>query len=252
MPGLRRLSLAIGAVVLAAVLVEVAWLGRALWRGRALIAESQPFEQRHAEARHRLLVIGDSTAVGTGAARPALSVAGRLAAALPDLAVVNRARDGAVTADLVEQLDGARDLPVDAVLIQVGGNDILQLTGLDRLRGDVQRLLRQARERADTVVMLSTGDVGTAPAFLFPLDRWLSWRTRLVRAVFMEVAAEAGIEYVDLYEAPGASPFRQHPAIYYAADGLHPSGEGYRLWYERLLERSSLARTLGGAHAPRP
>ncbi len=92
--------------------------------------------------------------------------------------------------------------------------------------------------------MMSTGDVGSAPAFPAPVGWLLSARTRAVRDVLMTAAGEAGITYVDLYRPPAQDPFLTDPDRYYAGDGLHPSAAGYGLWLEQLLEDSRLGNRL--------
>jgi lysophospholipase L1-like esterase len=72
-----------------------------------------------------------------------------------------------------------------------------------------------------------------------------------VRELFLDLSAAAGIHYVDLYRPPEQDPFISHPDRYYAPDGLHPSGEGYRLWYEQLLEDTPMAQWLGRPTAMR-
>ena len=70
---------------------------RAAWRLQESVALARLREplQRSPE-RHslRLLVVGDSTARGTGASAPPSSVAGLLAQAFPRLLIDNRAGDG--------------------------------------------------------------------------------------------------------------------------------------------------------------
>jgi lysophospholipase L1-like esterase len=52
--------------------------------------------------------------------------------------------------------------------------------------------------------------------------------------MFMQVAAETPLTYVDLFEEHEDDPFVQQPEKYVAIDGLHPTNEGYGYWYERL------------------
>ena len=92
-------------VALAAVAGATAAVG--LWRWLALVecmregdrlADAAVAFERDGNAHApRVLVVGDSTGVGTGAARPEDSIAGRLADAYPDVTIVNRARNGAKT-----------------------------------------------------------------------------------------------------------------------------------------------------------
>jgi lysophospholipase L1-like esterase len=220
-------------------------LSVAFWRGWTLASESRAFEAPLPHATRRLLVIGDSTAVGTGAERPENSTAGRLGRRLPGVEIINLAENGARTGDLIAQLRAAPGKPFDVILIQSGGNDILWFTGLRRLRSATIQLLEAARQRAGLVVMMSTGDVGTAPAFPIPIDSLYSWRTRQVRNLFLELTAGHGVEYVDLYNPDPDNPFRADPQRYYATDGLHPSDAGYRLWFEQLIAASSILEGLG-------
>ncbi len=236
------------ALLLAAlVVIDAVILGVALSRGRQLALESRAFEARVDDAPRRLLVIGDSTGVGTGASDPRNSVAGQIGVRLPGLEVVNLAEDGARMADVVQQLSAAPRGPYDAILIQAGGNDILRFTDLGRLRETTDRLLAAATARTGLVVMMSTGDVGTAPAFPFPVDVLYSWQTRRVRGLLLDSAARHGIAYVDLYDPSPDNPFVTDPWKYHARDGLHPSDAGYRLWFEQLVAQSAIPVQLDGS-----
>ena len=69
---------------------------------------SEPLQHAPRGARMRLLIVGDSTGVGTGAGQARDSVAGLLAREFPLLHIENRARDGATLADVAGQLGGDR------------------------------------------------------------------------------------------------------------------------------------------------
>lgn len=243
----RKMLTLMVAVIVVIIAIDAAFLAVALVRGSALAKQSKAFQKDLTAARKRLLVVGDSTGVGTGAERPRDSVAGRLAEILPDVEIVNLARDGARTAELLDQLDKASGTPFDAILIQTGGNDILRITSLRRLRASTRALLQAAKKRAGCVVMMSTGDVGAAPAFPWPVDAFYSLRTRKVRGLFLELASRAGIDYVDLYDPGADNPFHANPDMHYARDGLHPSAAGYGLWFEKLKTDSSVVAALSGS-----
>src|SRR5690606_4129525 len=117
-----------------------------------------------ANASLRLLIVGDSTGVGTGASAPQNSLAGLLAQAFPRLHIDNLAQDGATFEDVVQQLqrDPAR---YDAVLIQAGGNDVIRLRGDDAIRADIERAIALAARRAGHVLVMPAGNVGNAPFF---------------------------------------------------------------------------------------
>ena len=236
-----KIAAALGLALLLVFVAEVLILFSRIRVGMDLSGRSVPFEARLRDARAKVLVIGDSTGVGTGSSDPADSVAGRIARDFPGVEIVNRARNGARAADVPAQLVGAGNGRYDVILLQVGGNDILRFTPLDELRASVAGVLGEAARKARAVVFISTGNVGLSPAFFPPLNWVYTWRTRSARALFMEAAQERGVQYVDLFRERGRGIFEGDPGRYYAPDFLHPSGEGYGVWYRELLRQSDIA-----------
>ena len=228
----------------------VAGAGLTVWRlhrARRLIARSEALQHRPADPALRLLIVGDSTAVGTGASTPSATVAGRFAAAYPRLQIDNRARDGARWRDLPAQLrgpGGARRY--DLVLIQAGGNDIVRLTEHDALHAAVERGVRRAAEVGREVVLMPCGNVGHAPLFFAPLSGWLTRRSRELHAMVRKVAARHGAVYVGLFREGDADPFACDRGLH-AVDGLHPSDAGYALWWRELQQQADLPRRLAAA-----
>lgn len=194
----------------------------------------------------RLLIVGDSTAVGTGATMPQASVAGLLGQAFPGLQIVNRARDGAKFAAVLAQLEG--DERFDMVLVMAGGNDVVRLRGLQALQGDVERVTQRARQRADLVVLMPAGNVGNAPFFLAPLSWLLTWRSRRLYTFVDEAAVRHGAVLVNLFRESADDPFVERAELN-ASDGLHPSDAGYRVWFGELMAQADLSRRLAAALA---
>ena len=219
------------------------------WRLQAsveLAAGSRPLQQPLAKPAQRLLLVGDSTAVGTGASGPQASVAGLLAQQFPGLQIDNRGRDGAQWAELLAQLDGEERF--DMVLVMAGGNDVVRLRGLEALRNDVERVTQRARERAEMVVLMPAGNVGNAPLFFPPLSWLMTWRSRQLHHTASEVASRHGALFVNLFRETADDPFVQRPELN-AQDGLHPSDAGYRLWFDELMVQANLPQHLSAAHA---
>jgi lysophospholipase L1-like esterase len=221
--------------------------GCAAWRiGQAadLARQSTPYQQSPADAALSLLIVGDSTGVGTGASVPANSLAGLLGSAYPRLRIDNRARDGATFADVVRQFDGTQRY--DLVLVQAGGNDVIRLRSDDDVRADIDRVTALARERAGRVVLMPAGNVGNAP-FFFPPASWLMTdRARRMHGFVRESTARHGALYVSLFKDKADDPFVQTPGLH-AVDGLHPSDAGYRVWRDELLAQSGWAEVLNSA-----
>lgn len=241
LPPLVLLVLATGVVLVAARTVKN------LRESVELARLSEPLQHAPRGARMRLLIVGDSTGVGTGASDARRSVAGLLAGEFPRLHIENRASDGATLADVARQLGGPGQF--DMVLVQAGGNDVIRLRGLDALRSDVEHIGLLARERADQVVIMPAGNIGNAPFFLAPLSWWMTRRSRQLHRIVQEAAVQHGLVYVDLFHEHDADPFVLQPELN-ASDGLHPSDAGYRAWFDALAVQADLSRQLANARAP--
>lgn len=234
------------------VAIGLAVCARTAWRVQAsveLTRLSKPLQRPLAQPALRLLIVGDSTAVGTGASVPEASVAGLLGQRFPGLQIENRARDGALFSELMAQLQG--DAHVDMVLVMAGGNDVVRLRRLDALRGDVDRVTQRARQRAGLVVLMPAGNVGNAPFVLAPVSWLMTWRARQLQTFARDAAARHGAVQVDLFRASADDPFVQRPELN-AADGLHPSDAGYRVWFGELMSQAGLSRRLSAAFTADP
>ena len=240
-----RILIVVSFLIVVLVFFEVSVFISKVNTGRGLAKASTPFEVRVKEATRRVLVVGDSTGVGTGASDAADSVAGRIARDYAGTEIINRAQDGAKVEDIFEQLKDFRTGEFDLVLLQVGGNDIIRFTDLERLKASITGVLQLAGDKGGVVIFMSTGNVGLAPVFFPPVSWIYSWRTRKVREIFMAVSRREKIEYIDLFKERNEDPFLRDAATFYAADTLHPGSEGYRLWYEELKRQSSIEMILG-------
>ncbi|MGV3725592.1 SGNH/GDSL hydrolase family protein [Hydrogenophaga sp.] len=238
------------ALVIVLVLTVLATSGCTVWRiGKAgeLARRSEPLQHTPPDATLRLLIVGDSTGVGTGASSPQASLAGLLAQAYPRLQIDNRARDGATFAGVIEQLEAAT-ARYDLVLVQAGGNDVIRLRKLDDVRADVERVATLARARGQRVLLMPAGNVGNAP-FFFPPASWLmTSRARSLHGFVREAATRHQAAYINLFKDKAKDPFAQQPELN-AADGLHPSDAGYRVWFDELMTQAQLAPVLAPAKA---
>ena len=163
----------------------------------------------------------------------------------PGVEIINLSRNGAKLKDTLGQLESVADSRFDIVLVQAGGNDILGFTDLGELKDTTRQVLQSARGKGKAVVFMTTGNVGLAPAFFPPISWILTARTREARAVFLDVSRESGVQYVDLFREKGNEIFLGDPDRYYTPDYLHPSSEGYRVWYEELKKQTDIVERLG-------
>lgn len=204
----------------------------------------------------RLVWLGDSTAAGVGAGAPDGALPGQVAAGLdadarsvagpaaPVPAVTVLAVSGARVADvLADQVPKVAGLRPDLVLISVGANDAIHLTGRGTFRRNYEEVVR-ALPSGVPVVLLGVPDMGAIPRFRQPLRALSGWRGRRIDAEVRKVAGATGAVYVDI-AGPTGPPFRRDPDRYFAADDFHPRDAGYALWADavlKVLRREGLPR----------
>ena len=210
---------------------------------RQIVARTVAANSSPEGCRRTIVIAGDSTAFGVGAL-PTESTAGRLAAAFPHARVVNVARSGARIGHVVEQLERVECERVDFVLIHACANDVLEFRSIDKVEADLRAAIAKARELSANVVLMPGQNFSVAPFFLRGLSKIIMWQAVRVHAVVQRVTRELGVTFVDLFRDPAEDPFVKEPQRYYCADGLHPSGEGYGLWFKTLMGAVPLRRFL--------
>ncbi|MES2749261.1 MAG: SGNH/GDSL hydrolase family protein [Patescibacteria group bacterium] len=209
-------------------------LAKTIW----LIVEVRPYEQLGMGSNPAsILVLGDSTGYGTGAGNGKNSVAGLLGAQYPQYTISNESKNGRTIGEALVKI---KTLPQESkhklILLQIGGNDILQKRDLDVVRDELSQLYGEAKLRSESVVMISSGNVGAAAAFAGTKKAGEYERiTRQFREMFIEVAESEAVTYVDLFQEPEDDVFLKEPKTYLAIDGLHPSAMGYAYWYQVLV-----------------
>lgn len=185
----------------------------------------------------RVLVLGDSTAAGVGAATQHEALPGRLARALHDRTgrgIRWRAvgENGARSSDLVARfLDEALAEPVDLLFLTIGANDAMGMRSPAAFRRDVARVLAAVDERNPCVFVL----MSSLPVFgrfaLLPQPL----RTALYRH---SLALEGAVR--SLIEARPRSVMSTDPppyaADFWADDLFHPGPSGYRDWAEWAVD----------------
>ncbi len=241
---MKRVSLILVLLIGGVFLVNAVFLGTRVYQAVKLAGESQAFEVRFDEAGGRILVVGDDIGVGTGAGDPGLSIAGLIARDFPAVEIVNRSRNGAGVSEVLEQLRSVEEGAFDLILVHAGSIDILRLRSPDEIKEPLSRLFHLALARAGRVIVVGTGDIGLAPAFFPPLSWMYTERARAARELFILLARQTGVEYVDLFRKRDDDPVRKDPGRFFAPDRLHPGSEAYSLWYGELMRQSSLADIL--------
>lgn len=223
-------------IVVAVVIVVVyllAWWGytRVLkQRALEMVDRTVAYEQDPADARLRLLVVGDSSALGVGADHPGHSLPGRVGADAPDIRIRNDAVSGLETTELAPTMPGYGDGSFDVVFMQIGGNDTIGWKSLSRTETAMRSVLTEAKRIAPTVIFTTNGNFRTTPAL--PLGfRWM-WelQAKRQRALYRRLAYEYDAFLLDYFE-----PIEQARDIdwskTHARDRFHLSSYGYERAY---------------------
>lgn len=200
---------------------------------RRVSHHSPAYSQTGTDGR-RILILGDSTAIGVGATKPEHSLAGKLGINLPTCEIRNLGKNGARTMDVIEQLASVQNERFDLIIISVGGNDVWHFTPLRSLKYYLMLLIDEANRISDNrVLFLIYSNMGSAPLFPKPLRAILGKRAEKIRDLFIQVTAERGTHAIDL-STNNNSLTRDTPLHYYAEDRIHPSDTTYALWYKDI------------------
>ncbi|PVG82610.1 SGNH hydrolase [Nocardioides gansuensis] len=175
----------------------------------------------------RLLVAGDSVAVGVGLEDHADSLAGRVSRLLHEqtgrpVEWQVAARSGATAGTARGRVVG---LVADAAIVSVGVNDVLGMHSDARWERELEALLA-ALPVGIPAALLGVPDLSRFPALPRPLADLLGARARRLDAIGAHVAARRGVHHLRL-----AGRILEGG---YAADGFHPSAAAHALIAEEV------------------
>ncbi len=176
-----------------------------------------------------LLAFGDSLTAGYGLA-PDEGFVPQLQRWLADrgadVAVINAGVSGDTTAGGLARLDWTLSAPVDAMILTLGGNDLLRGLPPEAARANLDAILTKAAEKGIPVLLVpmqAPGNYGKDYKDSFD-------------AIYAGLAAKHGAILADPFLAPIlALPDRQKAlADYVQPDGIHPDADGVALVVEAL------------------
>ncbi|RKN43395.1 SGNH/GDSL hydrolase family protein [Micromonospora endolithica] len=201
----------------------------------------------------RLVLLGDSSALGVGVDRLDHTIGGQLANLLADGPTGRQVHlssvgvSGSRSTDLATQVARALlgDRP-DVAVILIGANDATTL----RRPGDAAAYLGSAvhrlREARVEVVVGTCPDLGAVRAIAPPLRHVVGWSGRRVARAQTAAVLDAGGTVVDLGTETG--PVFRADAGTLCHDGFHPSADGYRVWAHALLPAVAAAAAVAQRH----
>jgi len=171
-----------------------------------------------------VVFFGDSLTAGYGLdpdeAYPAL-IQRQLDAAGRPWRVVNAGLSGDTTSGGLRRLDWILRQKVDAIVIELGGNDGLRGIPVDVTRKNLEAMIERVRAKDPNVLIVVAGmqlPTNMGPAY-----------TEAFAALFPEVAKKHGVALIPfLLEGVGGVPELNLP------DGIHPTAEGHRIVAETV------------------
>jgi lysophospholipase L1-like esterase len=200
----------------------------------------------------RFVALGDSYTIGTSvgeAERWPNQLVTRFAGdeVRPEL-VANLAVNGYTSGDVVaRELPRVPSLGPELVSLLIGVNDVVQGVAPQTYRRNVEAILDDLVRRVASgrVWVVTTPDYTVTPAgadYGDPLRQAAGIRE--LNGILAHAAAARGVVVVDIHDISLRA--RDDPGLV-ARDGLHPSGEQYRLWVERIAPavRQLLAEPTG-------
>lgn len=179
----------------------------------------------------RLLIVGDSSAAGVGAAHQDEALLGQLVEALSTRFTVHWrlvARTGATTDSTLRHLRELDAGPFDVAVTSLGVNDVTSGVTRKAWRSQQAALRKLLRERLGVAEIIVSGlpPVHGFPALPQPLRWWLGARARSFDDDLKhDVKAEEDVSFLTLRFTEDANLM--------ATDGFHPGPDVYREWARR-------------------
>ncbi|MGC5018459.1 SGNH/GDSL hydrolase family protein [Micromonospora sp. DT47] len=201
----------------------------------------------------RLVLLGDSSALGVGVERFEETVGGQLAHLLAEGPTGRRVHlssvgvSGSRSTDLATQV--ARALlgeHPDVAVILIGANDATALRRPVEAAAYLGSAVRRMREARVEVVVGTCPDLGAVRAVSPPLRQVIGWSGRRVARAQTAAVLDAGGTVVDLGTETG--PVFRADAGTFCYDGFHPSADGYRVWAHALLPAVAAAAAVASRH----
>jgi lysophospholipase L1-like esterase len=234
--------------------------GAAVLAGEAVAARNRTYAQpelglglravvgREGAPPLRLVLLGDSSAIGVGVDRAGDTVGGLLAAELSAGPAGYRVHlssvgvSGSRSTDLATQVARALlgDRP-DVAVVLIGANDAATGRRPGEAAAYLGAAVRRLRDARVEVVVGTCPDLGAARAIAQPLREVAGWWARRTANAQSRAVVAAGGTVVDLAAETGAVFRADAGTLCY--DGFHPSADGYRVWAHALLPAVTTAAT---------
>ncbi|HWM35057.1 MAG TPA: SGNH/GDSL hydrolase family protein [Pseudolysinimonas sp.] len=176
----------------------------------------------------RLLVLGDSTAVGTGVEQMSDGLAGQIARRIEEPVAWRVLGESGLRADevLTRHLDAALELPADRIVLLAGWNDALQLRSATAFGRDLHAIVAalDVANPTSRIVLVAPPRFGVFPVLPQPLRSALGAHVAGLSREAAAVARELHVSLVDGFDG-----------VDVAADRFHPDAAGYARLADRVV-----------------
>lgn len=188
----------------------------------------------------RYVALGDSTAVGVGAAHGGgypERLYQRLKVVPVPAGILNLARSGATSGELLaQQAQKAAAAKPALITVGIGTNDLWRLVPTATFAANLNALFDLLEPTKAQVVVSTLIDLRLAPIAalaqpLVPLNL-VAQRIDEFNRVLFALAKRPRVEVVDLFALSHQEKHRVEAL--FSSDGFHPSGAGYQLWADSL------------------
>ena len=183
-----------------------------------------------AQAPFRIAVVGESTAAGCGVATHdegfAAALAQELAFSLNRPVAWNVfAQHGATARRIRYKLLPQMEESVDRAVLLAGANDVLAGRKPEQWGDDLAAIVDDLAGRAGEVTVVGIPAFKTFPSLPATLRRYLAEQATELDGVSQQICApRPSVTWVTSTAMP------DDLADFFAADGFHPSADGYRYW----------------------
>ncbi|MFI7575234.1 SGNH/GDSL hydrolase family protein [Micromonospora sp. NPDC049497] len=239
--------------------------GAAVLAGQAFVARHRRYAQpelglalratvgRAGAPPLRLVLLGDSSALGVGVDRLDDTIGGQLANLLAEGPTGRQVHlssvgvSGSRSTDLATQVARALlgERP-DVAVILIGANDATTLRRPADAAAYLGAAVHRLREARVEVVVGTCPDLGAVRSIAPPLRHLVGWSGRCVARAQTAAVLDAGGTVVDLAAETG--PVFRADAGTLCHDGFHPSADGYRVWAHALLPAVAAAAAVAPRH----
>ncbi|HKK83935.1 MAG TPA: arylesterase [Roseovarius sp.] len=175
----------------------------------------------------RILALGDSLTQGYGLIEdfgfvPQLDA--WLEAQGAEVAVINGGVSGDTSAGGAARVEWSLTPDVDAMIVTLGGNDLLRGVDPSVTRANIEAILRAAQEKSVKVLLVGMQAPGNyGPEYKQDFD-----------SLYPELAEDYGTLYAESFFAGLGTSDPAEARDYFQADGIHPNAEGVRKIVEGL------------------